>query len=151
MPNEPGELATIAGVVDRPRLYQLLDSSLVRVCVVQGPSGCGKTTLVRSWALRQTREQVTWVSLSNGVSSRKAFWQHVAASASRLGDLSEATSARVNEELGLAADPVRLAATLLAGAGPVVLVVDAYEHLGDVLPDIDADLSRLRRQHPVCG
>lgn len=135
--------AVIAGVVDRPRLYQILDSPLVRVCVVQGPSGCGKTTLVRSWALRQNRELVTWVSLSGELFKRSAFWQHVAASASRAGDLSKETAAVVQEQLMLAADPVRLAIQILADAGPVVLIVDAYEHLDELMTQIDEDLARI--------
>nr|WP_300151493.1 LuxR C-terminal-related transcriptional regulator [Propionicimonas sp.] len=138
------EVAAIAGVVDRPRLYQVLDSSLVRVCVVQGPSGSGKTTLLRSWALQRTQETpITWVSLSDRVTSRQAFWQHVANSASRLGELSEGTAVHVKEQLSLAADPVRIASGILAGVGPAVLVLDAYEHLGEVMAEIDADLARL--------
>lgn len=138
------EAAAIAGVVDRPRLYRVLDSSLVRVCVVQGPSGSGKTTLLRSWALQRSQEvPITWISLSDRVTSRQAFWQHVASSASRLGELSEGTAVQVKEQLNLAADPVRIASEILSGVGPIVLVLDAYEHLGDVMAEIDADLARL--------
>lgn len=138
------EAAAIAGVVDRPRLYQVLDSPLVRVCVVQGPSGCGKTTLLRSWALREEQHlPVTWVSLSGEVAGRQAFWEHVASSAFRLGGLTEETAARIKEQLSHAVDPVRIASELLAEAGPVVIVLDAYEHLGEVLPEIDRDLADL--------
>jgi len=136
------DASAVAGVVDRPRLYRILDSPLVRVCVVQGPSGSGKTTLLRSWALRDERDHVvTWVSLGPGVTSRHAFWQHVAASAKRMGGLSE--SAAVVAQLNAAADPVRLAIELLADAGPVTIVLDAYEHLGEARDEIDRDLARL--------
>lgn len=137
--------AAIAGVVDRPRLYQVLDSTLIRVCVVQGPSGSGKTTLLRSWILRDgdQRRAVTWVSLSGRVTSRHAFWQDVAVSAARLSDLSKAAVAQVREQMTLAVDPVRIASTLLGDAGPVILVLDAYEHLGDVMAEIDEDIGRL--------
>jgi len=138
------EAAAIAGVVDRPRLYRILDHPLVRVCVVQGPSGSGKTTLLRSWAVRQeSGQRVMWVSLSGGVASRHAFWQHVASSASRVGELDEGVATQVQERLSLSVDPVRIASSILADAGPVVLVLDAYEHLGDVMPEIDRDLTRL--------
>ncbi|MCW5951211.1 MAG: NACHT domain-containing protein [Propionibacteriaceae bacterium] len=141
---EEFEGASIAGVVDRPRLYRVLDSPLVRVCIVQGPSGCGKTTLVRSWALQQGPDApVTWVSLSGDVTSRQAFWEHVAGSASRLGDLAEETAAQIKEQLSRAADPARVAGEILADAGPVAIVLDAYEHLGDVMPEIDRDLAQL--------
>lgn len=127
-----GEPAAIAGVVDRPRLYRVLDSPLVRVCVVQGPSGCGKTTLLRSWSLQRVDDPpATWVSLSSGMTSRRAFWEHVASSAFRLGDLSEETAFQIKERLSRAVDPVRIAADILVEAGPVVLVLDAYEHLGE--------------------
>src|SRR5690606_23188293 len=46
------------------------------------------------------------------------------------------------------ADPVRIASALLAGAGPVVLVFDAYEHVGDAMPEIDEDLARLMAAAP---
>lgn len=143
MSSEPASAAAIAGVVDRPRLYRLLESPLVRLCVVEGPSGCGKTTLLRSWALQQKQDKLVWVSLSGVVNDRKTFWQHVANSASRMGGLPPDTAIRVKEQLSLAADPVRLAAALLVPAGPVVLVVDAYEHLGELMPRIDDDLARL--------
>lgn len=138
------EVAAIAGVVDRPRLYKVLDSPLVRVCVVQGPSGCGKTTLLRGWTLQHPEGRtVSWISIGDHITSRNTFWQHVAGSATRHGDLSTDAGARVQEQLMVAADPVRIASTLLADAGPVVLILDAYEHLGDLMADIDEDLARL--------
>ena len=143
-----GETSAIAGVVDRPRLNRVLDSPLVRVCVLQGPSGSGKTTLARSWALQQERWPVTWVSLSDRVTSRKAFWEHVAGSATRVGDLSEEAAAEVRLRLSLDTDPVRIASRILADAGPVVLVFDAYEHLGDAMEMIDADLALLLAEAP---
>ncbi|MEA5054618.1 MAG: LuxR C-terminal-related transcriptional regulator [Propionicimonas sp.] len=144
MASEPGQAAAIAGVVERPRLHQVLDSSLVRVCIAQGPSGAGKTTLVRSWALQQPGPaEIVWVSLGPGIGTRRAFWRHVAGIAARHGDLPRQTAARVEEQIDLAVDPVRIAATLLAYAGPVVIVLDAYEHLGALMPVIDADLAQL--------
>lgn len=143
-----GDVAAIAGVLDRPRLNRVLDSPLVRVCVLQGPSGSGKTTLVRSWALQQSGWHVLWVSLDERITSRKAFWEHVVGSAARLGDLSEGVSAEVLLQLSVDADPVRIAAGLLADAGSVVLVFDAYEHLGEVAAMVDRDLAALLRRVP---
>lgn len=139
----------VAGVVDRPRLYEVLDASFVRVCVVQGPSGSGKTTLLRSWATRRGGElSLTWISLGEGIADRQAFWQHVAASAARIGELSAESVARIDQQLGAAVDPVRIASTLLADAGAVVLIFDAYEHLGDAMQQVDEDLARLVRAAP---
>jgi len=66
----------VAGIVDRPRLYDVLDSPLVRMCVVQGPTGSGKTTLVRSWVLRRPRPGATvWVPLGPGEHDHQAAWE----------------------------------------------------------------------------
>ncbi len=138
------ETAAIAGVVDRPRLRRILDAPSVRVCVVQGPSGSGKTTLLRSWAARQSPgSRVIWVSLAEGVTGRHAFWQHVAATARRLGGMPRDAAARVRNQLSIAVDPVRIAVGVLADAGPVTFVLDAYEHLGDATSAVDDDLARL--------
>lgn len=143
------QAAVISGVIERPRLYQIVDSPLVRVCVVQGSTGSGKTTLLRSWAAHQERtDPIVWVSLSEAMTSRQAFWQHVANSAARLGSLTTETAAWVRERLNLSEDPVRIARTLLSGAGPVTLVLDAYEHLGDGMAEIDQDLARLILAEP---
>lgn len=133
----------IAGIVDRPRLHRLLDAPLARVCVVLGPSGSGKTTLVRSWVLQGRPGLLLWVSLGASLDNRLAFWQQVASSAVRAGALSPDEAVRAGEQLTMAVDPVRIAARLLAGAGPVVLILDAYEHLGAATVDVDADLARL--------
>lgn len=138
------EQSAIVGVIDRPRLYRILDSPLVRVCIVQGPSGSGKTTLLRSWALQSDPARPTvWVSLNAGVSSRQAFWQQVARSASRMGRLPDDTVEWLEKQYNLSRDPVDVASRVLAAAGPLVIALDAYEHLGDQMPTIDADLARL--------
>lgn len=144
MSGETVGVAAVAGVVDRPRLYRILDSPHVRVCVVQGPSGSGKTTLLRSWAIQQERPPaVTWVSLGSGTATRQTFWQHVAGSAARLGSLRRDAAVQIRSQLSAAVDPVRIATGLLAHAGPVVLILDAYENLGDAMAEVDEDLARL--------
>lgn len=136
--------ASITGNIDGPRLYRILDSSMVRVCVVRGPSGSGKTTLLRGWiAQRERQPELLWVSLAAGVRGRQAFWQHVTTSAFRLGGLTDAEAAHVRSQLSAAVDPVRIATAVLRDAGPVILAFDAYEHLGDALEQIDEDLTRL--------
>lgn len=143
------ESASVIGVVDRPRLYRVLDAESIRACVVLAPSGSGKTTLVRSWLRRPQRAATTlWVSLGGEVGSRIAFWQRVASTAARLGQLSEAHSTRVLDQLSASADPVRIARALIAEAGRFVLVLDAYEHLGDLREAIDEDLKELLRTTP---
>ncbi|WP_243229675.1 LuxR C-terminal-related transcriptional regulator [Microbacterium sp. CIAB417] len=143
VPEDAGT-AAVAGVVDRPRLYRILDAPGIRLCVIQGPSGIGKTTLLRSWALQQPDDQPrSWIALGSGIGSRQAFWQHVVATARRLGTLPEEAAGRVGGMLGDGADPVDVAIDLLTGAGAVTLILDAYEHLGDAMAEIDQDLVRL--------
>jgi LuxR family maltose regulon positive regulatory protein len=135
---------SIAGIVDRPRLTQILDASLVRVCVVEGPSGIGKTTLVRGWATQQGSDRlVIWIPVSNCCSSRHAFWQHLVSSARRHGDLTDDAARSVLEQIGVTSDPARVVITLLEGCGPVTIVLDGYETLRELTHAIDADLARV--------
>lgn len=147
-PDGRGEPA-FTGVVDRPRLYDVLDLPSVRVCVIQGPSGAGKTTLLRSWAQRSGDAQVTvWVSVGPGITDRLAFWRHVLGVAVRNGGVTKEAAHEAEEQVNLAADPVRIAIGLLAGSRPVVLVLDSYEHLEGIQDEIDADLARLAAGAP---
>lgn len=139
----------LTGAISRPRLHDLLDSPLHRVFVVQGPSGSGKTTLARSWLRHRSDDRpVTWISIAPGTTSRHAFWRQVAGSGRRLGGLSDATATEVEQQLNAAADPVATALGVLAGAGPVTWVLDAYEHLEDATAAIDDDLARLVAEVP---
>lgn len=136
--------ASIAGIVERPRLSDILDSPMVRVCVVQGPSGAGKTTLLRSWTLQhEPAVAATWISVSSATGSRHAFWQHVVNNAKRLGDLTDDDARSLNEQLAVAADPIRVVIALLAGSEPATWVLDAYENLGELTSQVDDDLARL--------
>lgn len=83
------------------------------------------------------------MSLGRGFTTRVAFWRHVVGSAARHGDLSKEAVAQVEEQLAMSIDPVSIATRLLAKAGPVVVILDAYEHLGEAIREIDADLVRL--------
>jgi LuxR family transcriptional regulator, maltose regulon positive regulatory protein len=72
----PGMPRLIAGLVDRPRLFALLDSGASRpVTLVCAPAGSGKTLLVSSW-LRSARAQdaLAWVGVERGESDATRFW-----------------------------------------------------------------------------
>ncbi len=117
---------------------------MVRVCVVRGPSGSGKTALLRGWvAQRERYPELLWVSLAGGQRGRQSFWQHVTTSAFRLGGLTDAETAHVRSQLGAGVDPVRIATAILENVGPAILVFDGYENVGDAMPQIDEDLTRL--------
>ena len=141
--------AAIAGVVDRPRLYQVLDSQWVRICVIQGPSGSGKTTLVRSWLQRQADPgRVLWVSVNDSLTSRQSFSHQVANAAARAGVISEDKLEWSRSQLGVSSDPVQVALTALAGSEPFTVVIDAYENVGEARAQIDIDLERIVRAAP---
>ncbi|WP_156366372.1 LuxR C-terminal-related transcriptional regulator [Microbacterium sp. No. 7] len=130
--------------MERPRLYRILDSPLVRLCIVQGPSGSGKTTLVRSWVMQQDQDRViTWIALGPKVTNRQAFWRHAASSAMRMNILTDERAERVDEQLGAGVDPVDVAIDDVGAHGPMTWVIDGYEHLGDLMSEIDDDLTRL--------
>ncbi|GAB3595501.1 helix-turn-helix transcriptional regulator [Microbacterium tumbae] len=143
-PTESAEIAAISGVLDRPRLSRVLDATMNRVCILEGPSGTGKTTLVRHWALQQDDgAPLVWIPLGSGIDSRRAFWEHVVTTARRVGALPGDAAQHALRLLGASADPVGIATGLLTEAGPVTLVLDAYEHLGDAIAEVDGDLIRL--------
>jgi len=149
MPQTTAGHGGIAGVIDRPRLYDLLDVREPRLCVVHGPSGAGKTTLLRSWALdRPVDHPLVWVSITAEAPSRLAFWENVATSARRAGLLSEDGARNLSMHMLAASDPLEAVLELLATAGPVTFVLDAYEHLRELTAQVDGDLLRLAAALP---
>lgn len=53
------------GLIDRPRLYELLDAQSKQLIVIKAPAGFGKTSLAISWAerLRRRGTRVAWLAL----------------------------------------------------------------------------------------
>lgn len=142
----------VKGVLARRRLLDILDRRDFGVCVISAPSGFGKTTLLRNWADFTRSDDlsgpVVWVALSAEVSSRLGFWQSVVVGAGRHGHLQPQTRAALNDAVEAAEDPLVPIETFLDEAGPVTIVLDAYEHLRDLTPVIDADLLRLTDRLP---
>lgn len=141
--------SALAGVVERPRLYQILDAPQGRVCVVQGPSGSGKSTLLRSWAFRHGQsESIIWVSLSESQTTRQAFWGQVVGAVTRFGGPALKSAAGVREQAGLPQDPAQVAQALLIDAGSITVVLDGYEHLGESQREVEEELARLVDAEP---
>jgi LuxR family transcriptional regulator, maltose regulon positive regulatory protein len=66
----------MTALIDRPALYQILDSGVQRgVTVVSASPGSGKTQLLRSWSnsLGST-SRVAWVSVERGEQDPQRFW-----------------------------------------------------------------------------
>ncbi|MFT3855020.1 MAG: LuxR C-terminal-related transcriptional regulator [Ilumatobacteraceae bacterium] len=131
------------GLVRRQRLLDLLSGS-PKLRVVAAPSGFGKTTLLRSWAdALPSDARLVWVALSAEVATRQDFWLLVAASAARRGDLGATAHKELVSKLESLDDPVPGIVEFLQGREPVLLALDAYEHLRDLTTTIDDDLIRL--------
>ncbi|MFT4288775.1 LuxR C-terminal-related transcriptional regulator [Nocardioides sp.] len=138
------------GVVDRPRLRQILDTTTAQICVVKAPSGSGKTTLLRGWAAGQAAagHPVLWLSISGEADSSRAFWAQVAEAARRVGELSADVAARLVGRIALVDDVLDVVIDALRDRDQVTFVLDAYEKLGDAAAEVDDDLQRLVERLP---
>jgi LuxR family transcriptional regulator, maltose regulon positive regulatory protein len=135
-------MATTAGLVQRPRLFAMLDRGAeARVTVVSAPAGSGKSTLLSSW-LREARPPgaPAWVAVERDESDATRFWGTVMdalrdSGASAPGDplatLVPAPSGGRREFIQ------HLAEGLERVPGPVLLVID--------------DLHQLRSQEALQG
>ncbi len=132
------------GWVPRPRLFDVLSTG-PKVRVIAAPSGFGKTTLLRGWVDVAATEHRTlvWVALSSQISSRRGFWQLVATSAARRGDIDADVYRALTRAIEVLDDPVPTMQRFFDGRGPTLLVLDAYEHLRTITDQIDDDLVRL--------
>lgn len=133
------------GVVQRKRLFDLL-AGPPAVRIVVAPSGFGKTTLVRSWADAAPRRALVWVAMGESITTRAEFWKLVGASAVRSDHLDAGTFAALSRAVDTLDDPIPAVARCLDDCGPILLVLDAYEHVRGVTEAIDADLLQLAAQ-----
>jgi LuxR family maltose regulon positive regulatory protein len=131
-------------LVDRPRLFRLLDEGLHRKLVlVSAPAGYGKTTLLSAWA-KQGRTSVGWLSLDESLNDPARFLSHLIATAQTLqpgaGQEALAGLGAVDPQAGSRRHPLDLPvvesilAVLINGfaerSSPGALVLDDY-HLID--------------------
>jgi LuxR family maltose regulon positive regulatory protein len=78
--------ATDARLVDRSRLFELLDAGAGRrLTLVTAPTGFGKTTVLAAWcAAQRDRRAAAWVSLDAGDNDPLRLWTYVAEALSRI-------------------------------------------------------------------
>jgi LuxR family maltose regulon positive regulatory protein len=74
-------------VVERPRLFELLDAGVARpLTLVAAPAGSGKTMLLTSWmSAASVPGPVAWLSLDKGDNDPVRFWSYVLAALCRSG------------------------------------------------------------------
>jgi LuxR family transcriptional regulator, maltose regulon positive regulatory protein len=126
-PSRPGR------VVERPRLFELLDTGIERpVTLVAAPAGSGKTMLLTSWmSVASLPGPVAWLSLDHGDNDPVRFWTYMLAALSRSGAVP--ADSGLQALLPSPADDDALLPLLLHGleelAAPVVLVLDDVHEL----------------------
>jgi LuxR family maltose regulon positive regulatory protein len=126
-PSMPGR------VVERPRLFKLLDAGVEGpVTLVAAPAGSGKTLLLTSWmSAGSPPGQVAWLSLDQGDNDPVRFWTYVLAALGRSGALPAGSGLEVL--VPSAQDDDALLPMLLHGleelASPLVLVLDDVHEL----------------------
>jgi LuxR family transcriptional regulator, maltose regulon positive regulatory protein len=101
-------------IIERPRLYKLLDEANAKIILLVAPAGYGKTTLARQWTSRR---------------GRRAFWYRAGASSLDAAALTQGLADTIATEFPEA--PRRVHEYLLAARSPN----DAPEVLAEVLAE----------------
>ena len=142
-PSMPGR------VVERPRLFKLLDVGVERpVTLVAAPAGSGKTLLLTSWMSASSLPgEVAWLSLDQGDNDPVRFWTYVLAALCR----SKAVPAdSALQDLLPSPEDDAVVRSLLHGleelASPVVLVLDDVHELTE--PKVLRGIELLVRHAP---
>src|SRR5438552_1895515 len=64
-------------IIERPRLYKLLDEANARIILLVAPAGYGKTTLARQWTARRGRRAL-WYRVGLAARDPSAFAEELA-------------------------------------------------------------------------
>src|SRR5919108_3422555 len=139
----------VAGLVDRPRLFALLERGAgARVTLVCGPAGSGKTMLLASW-LRGLRPPVAvaWVDVERDERDATRFWGTAMDALRRSGAIApgDPLATLVPAPAGGQEEFVaRLIEGLARLDRPVALVLDDLHHLRseEALRDLETLLAR---------
>jgi LuxR family transcriptional regulator, maltose regulon positive regulatory protein len=139
----------VAGLVERPRLFDLLDrGSTGPVTLLTGPPGSGKTMLLSSWLRRvQPPPAVAWIEVERDERDATRFWAMVMDGLRRSGAIApEDPLATLTPGAGGGGDEFleRLTEGLERLPKPVFLVLDDLHHLraDDALAGIERLLTR---------
>jgi LuxR family maltose regulon positive regulatory protein len=144
VPSMPGR------VVERPRLFELLDAGVERpVTLVAAPAGSGKTMLLTSWMSAVSPPgPVAWLSLDQGDNDPVQFWTYLLAALCRSGALP--ADSGLSAQMASQGGDDTLLPTLLHDleelASPLVLVLDDVHEL--VEPQVLQGIELLVRHAP---
>ena len=129
------------GLVDRPRLTELLDrAGTRRLLIVHAPAGFGKTTALYQWVTRlqaDASSTVCWLSVTPEDSDPYRFVYHLQcalAEGCKRSGLSGGAADRSFHTTSLRADVDELVKRLAAIRGRLMMIVDDY-HLAESPPN----------------
>ncbi|GAA4760570.1 LuxR C-terminal-related transcriptional regulator [Actinomycetospora chibensis] len=118
-------------VVDRPRLYDLLDLGAESpVTLVSASAGWGKTVLLASWLGARAVERPAWLTVGPADDTPDTFWRAVATSlAAVVGAPADALLRRVADDRSGTDLADRVADAVRHVVGPAVLVLDEVHQI----------------------
>jgi len=131
----------------RQRLLEALDAGIDRpLTLLSAPPGSGKTALLGTWlASAGAPTSVAWLSLDAGDGERRRFWQAVLQALSRAGGGDAVTTLAAHPPIRIERLVSALTDALEGHRGPLVLVLDDFHEVGDV---VHADLDQLLHRPP---
>jgi LuxR family transcriptional regulator, maltose regulon positive regulatory protein len=134
-------------IVARRRLLDALDEGTTRpLTLISAPPGAGKTALLGSWiAAARPRGPVAWVSLDGADAERRRFWRAVLEALGRAGAGEAVTALASHPQIRVDRMLAALAAALEDRDEPVVLVLDDFHEVADV---VHSDLDELLHRPP---
>jgi LuxR family transcriptional regulator, maltose regulon positive regulatory protein len=131
-----------AGLVDRPRLHELIERGTTGlVTVVSAHAGTGKTVLLTAWAARVHPRRVAWLGLDRDDNWSPRFWLGVERALVGAGALNGPLATDGEGRLG-----ALIADRLDGRAEPVVLVLDDYHEIES--PIVQRELQTLIDRAP---
>ena len=129
-----------AGLVERPRLFELLDRGTQgAVTLVAAPAGSGKTMLVSSWLRGRPETTAAWVSVERDEGDATRFWGSVMDAVRGSGAVDAGDPLTTLVPGGQAEFLQRLREGLARLQDPLTLVLDDLHHLraGDALHTLE--------------
>jgi len=141
----------IAGLIDRPRLVELVvQLETKQLAVVTAGAGFGKTSLAAAWAerLRRSGNSVAWLALDAEDDEPSRFLFYISHALHRAGDVGIATISLISDFLLAAAntDLVTLINELANTDDDVFLFLDDYHFIAN--PEIHDAVAFLLRHAP---